>query len=179
MKYLVVIDMQNDFITGTLGTAEAQEIVENVCKKIETCRNKGYEILATRDTHFGEDDPVEVRRYSNTQEGRKLPVAHCVKDTKGWEIEEQVKKALGDVRIFDKYTFGSEELVSYLKQQEPEEIELAGLCTDICVVSNGLLLKAAMPEVPIKVDKNCVAGVTPDSNQAALTTIAMCQIEII
>lgn len=179
MKYLVVIDMQNDFITGTLGTAEAQEIVENVCKKIEMCRNKGYKILATRDTHFGEDDPVEARRYSNTQEGRKLPVAHCVKDTEGWEIEKQVKKALGDARIFDKYTFGSEKLVSYLKQQEPEEIELAGLCTDICVVSNGLLLKAAMPEVPIKVEKACVAGVTPESNEAALTTMTMCQIEII
>lgn len=179
MKYLVVIDMQNDFITGALGTREAQEIVENVCKKIEKCRACGYEILATRDTHFGEDDPVEARRYSNTQEGAKLPVAHCIKDTQGWEIEEEIKKALGEVRIFDKYTFGSEKLVAYLKEQKPEEIELAGLCTDICVVSNGLLLKAAMPEVPIKVDKSCVAGVTPDSNQAALTTMTMCQIEII
>jgi nicotinamidase-related amidase len=179
MKYLIVVDMQNDFISGSLGTKEAEHIVENVCKKIEQYKAEGYEILATRDTHFGEEDPVEERRYSNTQEGKNLPVVHCIRGSWGWEIEDQVKQALGEVRIFDKYTFGSEELVSYLKNQNPEEIELIGLCTDICVVSNGLLLKAAMPEVPMKVDQNCTAGVTPESHAAALTTMTMCQIAVI
>lgn len=179
MKFLIVIDMQNDFITGSLGTKEAESIINNVCRKIKKCRKDGYEILATRDTHYADDDPVESRRYSNLQEGKKLPIPHCIKGTEGWEIEKQVQKALGEVSIIDKNTFGSEELVTYLKHERPESIELIGLCTDICVVSNALLLKTALPEVPICVDSVCCAGVTEESHQAALTTMKMCQIEIL
>ena len=178
MKYLLVIDMQNDFITGSLGTKEAEQIVDGVCKKIEACKKEGYHILATRDTHFENEDSEESRRYFSTQEGKKLPVLHCVKGTKGWEIEEHVQDKLGDARIFDKFTFGSEELVADMKEKKPDAIELVGLCTDICVVSNAIMLKAALPEIPIRVYKNCCAGVTPNSHEAALMTMSMCQIEL-
>lgn len=178
MKYLIVVDMQNDFIHGALGTAEAQSIVDNVCDKIKELKLKGYEIIATRDTHFSEDDLIVERRYSNTQEGKNLPVIHCVKDTDGWEIHSKVKEAMGNAKIFDKYTFGSDELAAYMKEVKPEAIEILGLCTDICVVSNALLLKAVLPEIPIRLAKDCCAGVTVDSHNAALQTMTMCQIEI-
>lgn len=178
MKYLIVVDMQNDFIDGALGTAEAQAIVNNVCDKIRECKENGYTILATRDTHFSEEDENAARRYSNTQEGKNLPVIHCVKGTYGWEINHAVKAAMGDVKIFDKYTFGSDELAAYMKEIQPEEIELLGLCTDICVVSNALLLKAVLPEVPMRLVANCCAGVTIESHNAALKTMRMCQIAV-
>ena len=178
MKYLVVVDMQNDFIDGALGTAEAQAIVDSVCDKIKEYKEAGYGIVATRDTHFSDEDEQKERRYSNTQEGRNLPVPHCLKGTQGWEIHDKVKAAMGEVPVFDKLTFGSEELASYMKEVQPEEVELLGLCTDICVVSNALLIKAALPEVPMKISRNCCAGVTVESHEAALKTMTMCQITV-
>lgn len=171
-KILVVIDMQKDFIDGALGTKEAAAIVDNVVDKIKIYPAEN--IYATRDTHR-ED-------YLNTNEGRHLPVVHCVKGTDGWQMNERVAKALGNIKIIDKPTFGSVELAEMLKsenEKEKLEIELVGLCTDICVVSNALLLKANMPEINISVDSKCCAGVTPESHRAALETMKMCHIEVI
>lgn len=172
-RILVVIDMQNDFIDGALGTKEAQEIVENVVSKIESYQ--GESVFATRDTH--------EENYMETSEGRHLPVPHCIKGSKGWEIRDEIAEALdkADAEIIDKPTFGSEilaERLYELSQKEELEIELVGLCTDICVVSNALLLKAKLPEAVIKADASCCAGVTPKSHEAALLTMQMCQIEI-
>ena len=170
-KILVVIDMQNDFIDGALGTAEAVGIVDKVVKKI---RNYPADcIYATRDTH-GED-------YLETSEGRYLPVKHCIKGTMGWEIRKEVAQAMPQALVIDKPTFGSEELVQRLLEEskgEEIEIELVGLCTDICVVTNALLLKTKLPETKIKVDAACCAGVTPESHEAALLTMKMCQVEV-
>lgn len=174
MKILVVVDMQNDFIDGSLGTKEAETIVDNVVKKIDSF--SGELIFATRDTHFN--------NYLSTQEGKKLNVIHCVQDTKGWELNSKVAAALNKkelVKYFNKNTFGSEELADSIYQlaiDNPVEVELIGLCTDICVVSNALLIKAKNPELPITVDSSCCAGVTPDTHAAALTTMKMCQIEV-
>lgn len=172
-KILVVIDMQNDFIDGALGTLEAQAIVGDVVRKIQGY--KGQKVFATRDTH--EED------YLETSEGRHLPVPHCIRGTKGWEIRKEVAKALEETgaEVIDKPTFGSEALGERLRklaQKEEIEIEIVGLCTDICVVSNALLIKAKMPETSIKVDASCCAGVTPESHEAALLTMKMCQIEL-
>lgn len=170
MKVLLVIDMQNDFIDEALGTAEAVSIVPNVQKKIQKCVESGYEIIFTRDTH--QDN------YMETQEGQKLPVPHCIEGTHGWEISD--KLTVGGAKVVDKPTFGSVELMNYLadKESEIEEVELVGLCTDICVISNAMLVKAAMPEVKVVVDSACCAGVTPGSHNNALEAMKMCQIEI-
>ena len=176
MTILVVVDMQKDFIDGSLGTKEAVAIVPDVVEKIRRFDGK---VIATRDTH-GED-------YLESAEGRHLPVVHCVKDTPGWQINGEVAEALRsrtEVRIIDKPTFGSVELGEYVKQlndtAEPvEKITLVGLCTDICVISNALLLKAYLPEVPIEVDISCCAGVTPQSHEQAAEAMKMCQIEIV
>ena len=171
-KLLIVIDMQNDFIDGTLGTDEAVAIVENVKDKIRSY--PAADIIATMDTH-GED-------YLQTQEGQNLPVEHCIKGSKGWEIREDIAALLEGAKIYEKPTFGSTALAEDMKAlslQEEIELELIGLCTDICVVSNALLLKAFMPEVKISVDASCCAGVTPESHEAALQTMRMCQIGII
>lgn len=170
-KILVVVDMQNDFVDGALGTPEAQAIVGAVTEKIRSYGQGA--VYATRDTH-GED-------YLSTQEGKKLPVKHCIRGTQGWELNREVAQALGDAPIIDKPTFGSLELVDIMKKEREREelqIELIGLCTDICVVSNALLLKAALPETEISVDASCCAGVTPESHRAALTTMKMCQIQV-
>lgn len=171
-KLLAVIDMQNDFIDGALGTNEAQAIVDGVKEKIRSYPPE--DIYATRDTH-GTD-------YLKTSEGAHLPVEHCIRGTKGWEIREELMELLTEAVIVDKPTFGSTELAALLlKEQEKEdiEIELVGLCTDICVISNALLLKASMPEVKITVDSACCAGVTPESHENALNAMRMCQIEIV
>ncbi|MDD2960102.1 MAG: cysteine hydrolase [Lachnospiraceae bacterium] len=170
-KILVVVDMQNDFIDGSLGTKEAEAIVEPVAAKIMTYPTEN--IYATRDTH-----PVN---YLDTQEGKKLPVEHCIEGTFGWEINEKVAAALKHAVIINKPTFGSEILAETLAEENKKEeiaVELVGLCTDICVVSNALLLKAKMPEISIMVDPSCCAGVTPETHDAALQTMKMCQIEI-
>lgn len=171
-KILVVVDMQNDFIDGALGTAEAKKIVNRVIDKIHNYA--GDCIYATRDTH-GEN-------YLETSEGKYLPVKHCIKGTEGWEIRKEVALAMPGAVIVDKPTFGSEELAQRLQEEnnrEKIEIELAGLCTDICVVTNALLLKTRLPEVKISVDASCCAGVTPESHKAALLTMKMCQIDIL
>lgn len=168
-KILVVIDMQNDFIDGALGTKEAEAIVDNVVAKIQ--KYPKDHIYATRDTH-GDD-------YLQTQEGEFLPVVHCVEGTKGWELNEKVAAALEGAVIVNKGTFGSQALADMLYLEamghEDVEIELIGLCTDICVVSNAILIKTRMPEVKVIVDASCCAGVTPESHNAALQTMKMCQ----
>lgn len=171
-KLLVVVDMQKDFINGSLGTKEAEGIVERVAEEIG--KYKKEDIFATRDTH--------MENYLETQEGKKLPVVHCVKKTDGWEIDKQIAATLQGAEIIDKPTFGSRKLaekIAKLAEQEEIEITLVGLCTDICVVSNALLIKAYLPEVPIRVIASCCAGVTPESHRAALATMKMCQIEVV
>lgn len=170
-KILIVIDMQNDFIDAALGTKEAVAIVDAVKKKIWTYPAR--DIIATMDTH-GEN-------YMETQEGKYLPVPHCIKGTKGWEIRPDIAELLKGAKIYEKPTFGSTAMAADLKalsEQEEIELELIGLCTDICVVSNALLLKAAMPEVKISVDPSCCAGVTPEKHMAALETMRSCQIQV-
>ena len=171
MKVLVVVDMQNDFIDGALGTKEAEGIVDNVAKKIEEYNGL---VVYTRDTHKPD--------YLKTQEGSKLPVEHCIEGSKGWEISSELPVA-NDALIINKPTFGSKELGSYLEdlnEKDPiEEIEVIGLCTDICVISNALLIKAFLPETPIVVDPSCCAGVTVESHETALSAMKMCQIKII
>jgi len=169
LKLLIVVDMQNDFIDGALGTAEAVSIVPNVQERIETCRREGWQIVFTRDTH-GTD-------YLETQEGRCLPVEHCLAGSKGWMVREGLSRK-GDPMI-DKPSFGSETLAQYVKILKPDEIELIGLCTDICVISNALIVKAALPEVPVAVRASCCAGVTPESHETALRAMQACQIDIL
>ena len=163
-KTLIVVDMQNDFIDMALGTAEAVAIVPVVKAKIESYARQGHEIIYTRDTH-GED-------YLATPEGRKLPVPHCIRGTEGWQIAQGLY--VPGSRIIDKPNFGW----PHWNQLELEEVELIGLCTDICVVSNALIIKAAFPDAVVKVDSACCAGVTPESHRAALTTMSMCQIDV-
>ena len=165
-KTLIVIDMQNDFIDGALGTKEAQAIVPNVKKKIEEYKARGDEIIFTRDTHFS--------NYLETNEGKHLPVEHFIEGTHGWQIRDELFTE--PMPIVDKPTFGNLHWKSFF---DFEEVELVGLCTDICVVSNALILKAMYPEANITVDASCCAGVTPESHQAALTTMKMCQINVI
>ena len=170
-KILVVVDMQNDFIDGALGTQEALTIVENVKAKIKEYDKQ--DIFVTMDTHAPD--------YLNTQEGRNLPVEHCIKGTEGWLIRSDIAELLDGASVYEKPTFGSTRLakdIAGIAAAEDIEIEIIGLCTDICVVSNALLLKAVMPEVPISIDPACCAGVTPGSHEAALKTMQMCQINI-
>ncbi len=171
MDVLIVVDMQNDFIDGTLGTKEAVAIVPNVVERIKTF--KGL-ILATRDTHNSD--------YLSTQEGRKLPVEHCIKGSRGWNIREEISALIKEEPI-DKPTFGSRELADRLltvnMEEAIESITIIGLCTDICVISNALLLKAFLPEVPLMVDASCCAGVTKESHEQALEAMKMCQIQIL
>lgn len=171
MRYLIVVDMQNDFIDGSLGTTEAQAIVERVAAK---ARRFDGEVLFTLDTHDA--------RYLDTQEGSLLPVEHCVKGTDGWRLAPALQEVRDErgARCFEKGAFGSLELAEFLAEQHKaqpiEAIELVGLCTDICVVSNALILKAQLPEVPLSVDASCCAGVTPASHRSALDTMKSCQV---
>ena len=172
-KILIVVDMQKDFVDGALGSGEAVAIVPNVVNKIETFEG---DIIVTYDTH--------PENYMETQEGRNLPVPHCIKGTDGWKLDRKVQAAL-DKRVYktiEKPTFGSVELPEYIKTNYIPgeiEVELIGLCTDICVVSNALLMKANFLETKVSVDAKCCAGVTPESHNAALTTMKMCQINVI
>lgn len=171
-KILVVVDMQKDFVDGSLGTSEAAEIVSNVSKKIEDFDG---EIFVTYDTHF--------ENYLSTAEGERLPVEHCIKGTEGFELDKEVARALEGKKYtrVEKLTFGSVELPRLIENTADGEdfsVELVGLCTDICVVSNALILKANFPERKISVDSSCCAGVTPETHNAALTTMRMCQIDV-
>ena len=161
---LIVIDCQNDFIDGSLGSPEAEAIVPNVQRIIQMFKDNGDDIIFTRDTHY--------KNYMNTSEGKNLPVSHCVKNTYGWQISDQLDTE--GCRIIDKNTFGVRDWAYYGLQYK--EIVLVGLCTDICVVSNALILKADYPEIPIVVDANCCAGTTPANHAAALQTMKSCQI---
>lgn len=171
-KILVVVDMQRDFVDGALGSNEAVNIVDNVVNEIT---NFDGDIIVTYDTH--------TEDYMETREGKYLPVKHCIKGTDGWRIDKKVQEALNS-KVYDvihKPTFGSTELVKKFEDCNEKEMEvtLIGLCTDICVVSNAMLLKANYPEMNIKVIEKCCAGVTPESHKAALLTMKMCQIDIV
>lgn len=171
--FLIVVDMQNDFVDGSLGTAEALAIIPAAVKKIEQFNG---EIFATFDTHF--------ENYLQTNEGKNLPVLHCIKDTGGWQLNNAVWEALQKKGFtpVEKYTFGSVDLPGLIEESsvgEPFSIELIGLCTDICVISNALLLKAHFPEAVISVDASCCAGVTPEKHAAALETMRSCQVQIL
>lgn len=171
-KLLIVIDMQNDFIDAALGTKEAVSIIEPVKEKIRSY--PASDVIATMDTH-GEN-------YMETQEGKNLPVPHCIKGSDGWRIRPEIADLLTGAKIYEKPVFGSIALAQDLKalsQKEEIELELIGLCTDICVVSNAILFKTLMPEVKITVDQSCCAGVTPDKHLAALETMRSCQIHVI
>ena len=179
MKTLIVIDMQNDFIDGALGTPEAKAIVPNVKKKIKEYVENGYRVIFTKDTHH--DD------YLETSEGKHLPVKHCIRGTHGWEITDELEHSTDLFTTLEKETFGLLQwdwFFNWFKQDIPgmteyvDEIELVGLCTDICVISNAMILKATYPEIPIVVDASCCAGVTPESHKNALEAMKMCQIEI-
>jgi len=165
---LIVVDMQNDFIDGALGTPEAVSIVTNVKKKIAEFEGT---VLFTRDTHY-ED-------YLDTQEGKNLPIKHCIKDTEGWQIRKELDE-LRETTPIDKETFGSSELGAMLWELDDEEeigsITFVGLCTDICVISNVMIAKAFLPEVPIIVDSSCCAGVSVESNENALNAMRVCQV---
>lgn len=164
-KTLIVVDMQNDFIDGSLGTKEAEAIVDNVRRKIAEYQAMGGEIIFTRDTHQPD--------YLTTNEGRHLPVEHCIIGTEGWRIADGLE--VDGAIYIDKPSFG----YTNWKDYDLEEVELVGLCTDICVVSNALIIKAFYPEIKVSVDSSCCAGVTPETHDAALTTMRQCQVEIL
>ena len=168
MKYLIVVDMQVDFISGALGSEQAKAIVEKVVRKVKEYDGK---VIFTRDTHFD--------NYFATQEGVKLPIAHCIKGSKGWEICDELKPFA--TTVLDKITFGSVDLPAFIKDyNEPiDEIQLCGLCTDICVISNAIVLKTAFPDTKIIVDSDCCAGVTNKSHDTALEAMKAVQIEVI
>lgn len=171
-KVLIVIDMQNDFISETLGTPEAQKILPLVVKKAESFKG---EIVFTRDTH--------EKDYLTTQEGKYLPVEHCIHGSYGWEIADELKGISKDAVIIDKPTFGSIELGNYIaeedKKEHIDEVTLIGLCTDICVISNAMILKAKLPETKVVVDSSCCAGVSPESHETALKAMKGCQIVVV
>lgn len=171
MHMLVVIDMQNDFIHGALGTAEAVAILPHVVQRIQTFQGQ---VIATRDTHGP--------NYLDTAEGRALPIPHCIQGTDGWQLHPDIA-ALISAPPIDKPTFGSLDLVQHLIAQHQivpiRSITLVGLCTDICVISNAMLIKAALPEVPVLVDPSCCAGVSPASHTRALEAMAACQVQIL
>ncbi|MBR3750834.1 MAG: cysteine hydrolase [Clostridia bacterium] len=164
-RTLIVVDMQNDFISMALGTAEAVAILPRVREKIRQYAERGDEIIFTRDTH-GED-------YLDTPEGKKLPVKHCIRGSVGWQIADGLY--IDGCRVIDKPNFGW----TGWADLKIEQVELVGLCTDICVVSNALIIKATFPDARVSVDASCCAGVTPESHDAAITTMKMCQIEVL
>ena len=170
MKVLAIIDMQKDFIDGALGTKEAVSIVPKVAARLKKAREDGETVVFTRDTHHAE--------YLSTQEGRNLPVPHCIEETEGWQIDATLPVL--DAPVFDKSGFGSPALIAYLKVlPELERVEFIGLCTDICVITNAMMAKGALPEVPLFVRADCCAGVTPESHETALSAMRMCQILIL
>ncbi len=172
MRVLAVIDMQRDFIDGVLGTKEAKAILPAVMKKIEEYRKRGDEVIFTRDTH-NED-------YLESREGKKLPVPHCIRGTEGWEIWPEIDTE-GSI-IIDKPSFGSPELAETIAEKNSaaplEEVEIIGLCTDICVISNAVMIKNILPETEVSVDSSCCAGVMPETHDNALKAMSMCQIDI-
>lgn len=170
MKVLAIIDMQKDFIDGALGTKEAVAIVPKVAARLAQARADGETVVFTRDTHHAD--------YLLTQEGRNLPVPHCLEGTDGWQIDAAL--AVEDAPVFDKPGFGSPALIEYLRSLPAlEGVEFIGLCTDICVITNAMMTKVALPEVPLSVRADCCAGVTPQSHETALQAMRVCQISIV
>ena len=173
-KFLIAVDMQNDFISGALGSKEAQAMLPAAIARIKECKEAGYALIATLDTH--EDN------YLDTREGRNLPVPHCVRGTAGWQLNSLVQEAPQGAVLVEKPTFGSVRLPQIIRDmcgaEAPAIIELMGLCTDICVVSYALLLKASFPETDFVVHADCCAGVTPEKHAAALKTMRSCQIRV-
>lgn len=168
-KALVVIDMQNDFIDGSLGTPEAQAIVLNVSERVKAAVQDGEKLIFTQDTH--------PKNYLQTAEGKKLPVEHCIKPSHGWTLNSSLIPYAKDAVVLEKPTFGATGLPQHVAGFD--EITVIGLCTDICVISNAMLLKAFLPEAKICVDSKCCAGVTPKSHLRALEAMKMCQIDVI
>ena len=168
-KALVVIDMQNDFIDGSLGTPEAQAIVLNVSERVKAAVQDGEKLIFTQDTH--------PKNYLQTAEGKKLPVEHCIKPSHGWALNSSLIPYAKDAVVLEKPTFGATGLPQHVAGFD--EITVIGLCTDICVISNAMLLKAFLPEAKICVDSKCCAGVTPKSHLIALEAMKMCQIDVI
>lgn len=177
MKVFVMIDMQNDFISGVLGNSETCAVLPKMIEKIQNLLNSGCEMLYTMDTH--------AENYMETQEGRNLPVPHCIKGTEGWEIPEELKKVMGSIpheRRIEKSTFGAKNLPDKILEicgKVPDEIELAGVCTDICVISNAILLKSFFPDTLITVSGDCCAGTSVESHIRAIEAMKMCQINVI
>lgn len=174
MRVLVVVDMQKDFVSGALGTPEAVEIVPWVEERIRAGLDRGETVLFTRDTH--------EQAYLETQEGKKLPVPHCIRGSDGWELIPQLRPLAQGRQVLDKPTFGSaalgETLAELDRTERVETVTFVGLCTDICVISNALLVKAFLPEAEIRVDARCCAGVTPESHRTALAAMKTCQITV-
>ena len=173
-KLLIVVDMQNDFTTGALRNEDAIAIIPNVVNKVKEAVAEGTDVIFTRDTHTDE--------YMNTEEGRNLPVPHCIEGSEGWELIDELKPfASSAAHVIDKVTFGSSTLGDILAKEyaDASEVELIGICTDICVISNALLTKAFLPNVHVKVDASCCAGVTPDSHNTALDAMRACHVEVI
>lgn len=174
MKVLLVIDMQKDFVEGALGTKEAREIVPFVLERIQEAKREGERVVFTQDTH-GEN-------YLDTQEGRFLPVPHCVKGSDGWQIIRELRDEAENCLVMEKPSFGSQELLGFLKDLDEkegvEQVTFIGLCTDICVISNAMIAKAALPEALVQVEEGCCAGVSPKSHQRALEAMKVCQIVI-
>lgn len=174
MKALIVVDVQNDFVTGPLGTKEAQAAIPSVKKLIQEMSNKDTVIITTQDTHY--------ENYLHTLEGQKLPVEHCLHGTRGWEIVKEVKDVLDDYIPLEKPTFGAFTLISNLiaaSKNPIEEIHICGFCTEICVMANAVILRAAFPNTPIYIHADACAGVTPESHNAALTVFAAQQMEVV
>ena len=174
-RILVVIDMQNDFVSGSLGSERAKFIVPYVAQKIKDARERGERIFATKDTHLEES-------YFNSQEGKNLPVLHCVKYTQGWELVDEIKELVSDTEIWQKPTFGSlraMKVVAKIAEEQNAEVEFCGLCTDICVIANVALLKALAPETKIIVDSKACAGVTKEKHDAALEVMKSLQVEVV
>lgn len=170
MRILIVTDMQNDFINGKLGTKEAVEILDSAKAKIDKYLAAGDMVIYTQDTH--------TEAYPQTQEGQKLPIEHCIKGTYGWEISQRVY--VNGCKVIEKSSFGSIELAELIAEVKGvQSIELIGICTDICVISNAIILKAKMPETPILVDASCCAGTNLENHKNALYTMKGCQIEVI
>lgn len=171
MNLLIVVDMQNDFINGSLGTKEAQAIVPAVKARILEAMEDRWQVIFTKDTHSID--------YLKTQEGKNLPIKHCLRGSDGWQLHPELQDLSIGSSVFEKGSFGSLELAEYVSSLNPDAIEVIGLCTDICVVSNVALLKAYCPEVPMSVRANCCAGVTPEAHEHALTTMKSLQVEIL
>ena len=171
MNLLIVVDMQNDFINGSLGTKEAQAIVPAVKARILEAMEDRWQVIFTKDTHSID--------YLKTQEGKNLPIKHCLRGSDGWQLHPELQDLSIGSSVFEKGSFGSLELAEYVSSLNPDAIEVIGLCTDICVVSNVALLKAYCPEVPMSVRANCCAGVTPEAHEHALATMKSLQVDIL